>query len=111
MTPEQTSAVPAAVGTAFVDSLKAQAAKPFFGILVPNTPAPPTSAAVSPAQAAPAAAVTAPDLEPEVAEPEPVKVPSAKPVSDDAPAAGRGSSSNAGAKSAHEAGSGHRGPR
>lgn len=58
LTSAEWAKVPGDVWTAFVDAVKAQAAKPFFGILEPN-PAPTPSAAARPASAANGAVPTA----------------------------------------------------
>ena len=53
LTPEEKAAVPGDVWNAFVGGVQAQLAKPFWGVLVPNTGA--QSAAVTPAAVKPAA--------------------------------------------------------
>jgi len=76
LTPEEQRAVPGDAWNAFTGAFKAEIAKPYFGILVPNTPAAP--AAAKPA-AVPAAAAT-------TVAPQAVSAPAAPAVADSAPA-------------------------
>lgn len=72
LTPEEKKAVPGDVWNALVDGVKAQFAKPFWGILVPNGSGA-QSGATTPAAAAVKAAAAAPA--PQVVAPEPVSAP------------------------------------
>ena len=76
LTPEEKKAVPGDVWNALIEGVKAQLAKPFLGILVPNTGT--SSAAVTPAAAKPVA-VKAAAATP-VVEAAPVTAPVAPPV-------------------------------
>lgn len=82
ITPEEMAKVPGAVWTAFTEALKEQAAKPGFGIVVPNPDVPTTP--ISGAVTAPAQAIS---VKPAAAESTPASIPDAEPTAVETPAA------------------------